>query len=105
MVSQIRLQDKDFTEQDFLASYLREGIYLNAHNTFKGFLLPKPYEYADIEFQSFDPSEVKPTAKYVLRQNLTLIEALDLELSERGIDIFDLDIVLHQPVDQLLGNG
>ncbi|MCJ7805109.1 hypothetical protein MUP46_00500 [Patescibacteria group bacterium] len=76
----------------FLEMYLRECIYLNCDSGIN--YLPKPYEYADIQQARIDPSEVKPTAKYVLRSNLATIEALDKELSTQGIDIFNLHGVI-----------
>ncbi len=79
--------DKDGSS--FLGMYLRECIYLNTDSDIK-YMLPKPYEYADIRQKRLDSSGVLPTAKYVLRKNLAIIEALDRELSEEGIDIFNL---------------
>jgi len=73
----------------FLEMYLRECIYLNTDSDL-WCILPKPYEYADIGQERIDPSNVRPTAKYVLRSNLAIIESLDKELLKQGIDIFDL---------------
>lgn len=73
----------------FLEMYLRECIFLNTDSDI-WCILPKPYEYTDIRHERIDPSEVRPTAKYVLRSNLATIEALDKELSTQGIDIFNL---------------
>ncbi len=77
----------------FLEMYLRECIYLNTDSDAK-YMLPKPYEYAEISQIKVDPSKVVPTAKYVLRSNLTTIEELDKELLKEGINIFDLHGVI-----------
>ena len=74
----------------FLEMYLRECIFLNCDSSFARYMLPKPYEYADIQQVLLDPSEIMPTAKYVLRSNLATIEALDEELLAQGIDMFNL---------------
>jgi len=74
---------------DFLHRYLREHVYLNIDNNIK-FMSLKPYEHANIRQAKLSSSQVLPTAKYVLRKNLALIEALDEELSKKGVDIFNL---------------
>jgi hypothetical protein len=95
MAERIRLSppNSDKDGSSFLGMYLRECIYLNTDSDIK-YLLPKPYEYANISQRLFDPSEVLPTAKYVLRKNLAAIEALDRELLKEGIDIFNLTGVI-----------
>lgn len=80
-------------ERGFLEMYLRECIYLNTASDAK-YMLPKPYEYARISQTTLNPSNVLPTAKYVLRENLATIEALESELSTQGIDIFNLNGVV-----------
>ncbi len=82
-------REYDLEGSGFLEMYLRECIYLNTDSDM-WCILPKPYEYADIKHERINPSVVKPTAKYVLRSNLAMIEALDKELSSQGIDIFNL---------------
>lgn len=77
----------------FLASYLMESVYLNTDDDSR-YLLPKPYEYAKIERVIINPSDVLPTAKYVLKDHLETIERLDEKLRARGIDLFDLEGVI-----------
>src|SRR5260221_2552265 len=92
MAERIRLNEKD-SGSSFLEMYLRECVYLNTDSDAK-YSLPKPYEYAEISQIRVDPSKVVPTAKYVLRSNLAMIKALDEELSQEGVDIFDLHGVI-----------
>lgn len=82
------LPDDPFGEAH-LCAYLRESIWLNTDSGVK-YLLPKPYEYADFDIRLVDPLEAVPTAKYVLKSHLALIERLEKELLLQGIDIFNL---------------
>ncbi len=73
-----------------LGELLHEKIFLNTDDKLIRYGMPKPYEYADITQELIDPEKILPTAKYVLRSHLDIIEALDIELSSQGINIFNL---------------
>jgi len=87
-------EGSDEDGRGFMEMYLRECIYLNTDNRDIRYLLPKPYEYADITDKKNNPLNVLPTAKYVLKSHLEIIEALDKKLSSEGIDIFDLHSII-----------
>ncbi|HKC04852.1 MAG TPA: hypothetical protein VKC54_03200 [Patescibacteria group bacterium] len=94
MAEILKLVPQDKSGRDYLGFWMMECIFLNPDNHMSLGYLPKPYEYADHDLKSLNPSEVSPTAKYVLRKNLEVIENLDKELSAEGIDIFNLEGVV-----------
>ena len=90
MAERISFPSEGLGGRGFLEMYLRECIFLNCDSDFRCAMMPKPYEYADIRQDKLDPSDVRPTAKYVLRSHLSTIEFLDRELLGQEIDIFNL---------------
>lgn len=80
-------EDDDFLQ--VLFQQLKYGVYVNNPKE-----LIRPYERATIKLVRIKPAEVLPTAKYVLRSHLVALEALDEELSNEGINIYELDGVV-----------
>jgi len=79
----------DLSGESHLCSYLRESIWLNTDGP-ERYLLPKPYEYADIAVEERDPRTLFPTATYVLKSHLAMLLVLEKLLKQYGLDIFDI---------------
>jgi hypothetical protein len=81
------------TEKERLLAQVRQTETLNGRE--------RVYQNARIEIRDFNPDEVYPTAKYVLKGNLENLEALQTMLDNEGVDIFNLDCV-HEGLDGII---